>query len=59
MCVLCMFYVDWELEWQKKIKGREIWRKKIVGVGLQVTNYFFKALLHYYLVNLFRILDIP
>ena len=24
MCVLCMIYVDWELEGQKKLKGMDI-----------------------------------
>ena len=31
MCVLCMFYLDWELGG----------RKKLIRVGLQETNNFF------------------
>ena len=40
MCVLCMFYVDWELGGQKKLKGRDFFEKKLVRVGLQETNNF-------------------
>ena len=41
MCVLCMFYVDWELGGQKKLEGRDFFEKKFVRVGLQETNNFF------------------
>ena len=42
MCVLCMIYIDWELEGQKKLEGREDFsEKKLVRVGLQETNNFF------------------
>ena len=44
MCVLCMFYVDWELEGQKKTLGRDFLEQKLVRVGLQDTNTFFLGL---------------
>ena len=36
MCVLCMFYVDWEVVGRKKLKGRDF-----VRVGLQEKKTFF------------------
>ena len=41
MCVLCMFYIDWELGGRKKLKGRDLFGYKLVRVGLQETNIFF------------------
>ena len=38
MCVLCMFYVDWELGRRKKIGI--FFEKRLVRVGLQETNNF-------------------
>ena len=43
MCFLCMFYFDWELEWQKKLKGKDFFEWKLVKVGLQETNNFFMS----------------
>ena len=34
-----MFYIDWELEGQKKLKGRDSFEEKRVRVGLQETFY--------------------
>ena len=41
MGVLCMFYVNWELAGQKKLKGRDYFEYKLVKIGLQETNNFF------------------
>ena len=41
MCVLSMFYVDWEFEGQKKLWGRDFFQQRLVRVGLQETNNFF------------------
>ena len=41
MCVLCMFFVVWELGGQKNLQGRDFFEKKLVRVGLQETNNFF------------------
>ena len=41
LCVLCMFYVDWELGMRKKLEGRDFFEQKLVRVGLQETNPFF------------------
>ena len=43
MCDLCMFYIDWELGGQKKIKGKDLFESKLVRVGLQETNNLFKV----------------
>ena len=50
MCVLCMFYVDWELAWQKKLKGRGFFDEKLVMVSLQETNTFFRPYIIGYVV---------
>ena len=34
MCVLCMFYVDWELGGQKKLEGRDSFFKTLVSSSL-------------------------
>ena len=41
ICVLCMFYVDWELGGVKKLSGRDFFEYKLVRVGLQETNNYF------------------
>ena len=43
MCVLCMFWADWELlGGRKKPYGGDSFEYKLVrGVGLQETNNFF------------------
>ena len=52
MCVLCMFYIDWELGGRKKNYGRDFFGYKLVRVGLQETNHFFflKPHSHDYLI---------
>ena len=40
MCVLCMFYIDWELGGRKKLEGSIFLNKKLVRVGLQEINNF-------------------
>ena len=46
MCVLCMFYDDWELGGQKKLWGRDFFEQKLVRVRLQETkNFIFKRIL--------------
>ena len=40
-----MFYVDWELGGQKKLRGRDFFNeKKLVRVGLQETKTLFLGL---------------
>ena len=45
-----MFSVDWELEGQKKLKGRDFFEENLVRLGLQETNNFLRPLsqLDYY-----------
>ena len=31
MCVLCMFYVDWELGGRKKLQGKDFLNKNLLG----------------------------
>ena len=42
MCVLCMFYVDWELGGQKKVRVGIFLSKNLIRTreGLQETNNF-------------------
>ena len=40
MFVSCKFHVDWELEGQKKLQGRDFLELKLVRVGLQETSNF-------------------
>ena len=39
MCVLCMFYVDWELGGLKNLGVGIFLNKKLVRAGLQETNH--------------------
>ena len=41
MCVLCMFYVHWELEGQKQLEGRDFFEYKLVRLGLQGSKLLF------------------
>ena len=41
MCVSCMSYVDWELEGQKKLKGRDfLLSKYLLGSGYRKQTTF-------------------
>ena len=44
MCVSCIFFVGWELQGWKKLKGRDILKLKLVRVRLQETNNLFLGL---------------
>ena len=46
MCVLCIFYFDWELEGLEKLKLAILLSKKLLGVWVQET--FFRP---YYFLN--------
>ena len=38
----CMFYVDWELEGQKKLYGRDFLNKNLLGSGYRKQTTFFR-----------------
>ena len=44
MCVSCMFKVDWELEGQKKLKGRDFLSKNLLGSGYRKQTILFRSL---------------
>ena len=41
-CVLCMFYIEWSLEGRKNFRVGIYFEEKLVRVGLQETNFFFR-----------------